>query len=91
MKEIIYVHAGDYSEFVKYQSEHPELTCIFITDGIFLRGRTPATIKVLSGHFRKWDSGEILESIQIHTELWKPFLEEEEEVDKIKGEDIYGV
>jgi len=101
--ELVYVHAQDYSRFTAYQRAHPELTCMYITDGAFLRGRTPARIKVLDGAFAKWDSGEIMECIFTHQEVWKDELqriEDQKNLNEIKppeeGEntaetDFYGI
>jgi len=89
MSNSIYVHGGDYSEFLEYQKTVPDIECIYITDGAFLRGRTPAPIKVLPKHYLKWDSAEILEAINRCKPEWDTLIQQEKEKDDEESDGLY--
>ncbi len=74
-KPIIYVAAGTYSECLQYQAQVPEVLCLYITDVEFLRGRTPADIKVLPLVHERYDYVGVMESVSLHKRLWKQELE----------------
>ena len=95
-RELTYVHSEDYSMFLKYQEENPDRECHHIVDEYFLRGRWPAKIVVTEDAHNNRMHQPIMESIEIHKELWKKDLEKIEErkelgSDQEKEDDFYGM
>ena len=81
-KKILYIHCGSLTEFQQYQKQHIEYECIYILDGVTLRGRYPEEIICVGTHKEKWNDQEIMESIDLHEDMWKQSVE----VQKVQGE-----
>lgn len=95
----VYVHCKDYSSFLHYQNseENKDIDCEYIADDVFLRGRWPAQIIIDDTADQNNHHQSIMESIEIHRDLWKIELQRIEEQEDFKTEDgeiqedFYGV
>ena len=88
-KPILYVAAGNYSECLEYQKLVPEVQCLYITDVEFLRGRTPADIKVLPLVIERYDYVGVMESVDRQRGMWKEELEQQQRDEEGTNEELY--
>jgi hypothetical protein len=86
----IYVHCGTYDEFKDFERENSDYECIYITDGITLRGRYPGKVIRVGTYYNKWNDQEIEESIAIHEDLWKDHEKAESEEISKDSKDMLG-
>ena len=87
----VYIFCKNYGEFLEYQKSHPTYKCIYIEDGVTLRGRTPGIILELPEADLNSKAFEIEDSIEIYRPLFEQQLTKRiEEVDNSRVDD-YGI
>lgn len=83
-KTILYVDAGNWTEFLQFQKTTTQYECIYIADETFLRGKSPGLIKRIGSFERRWNYVAISEMIERAYDDWIDFFKDQEFKEEMK-------